>query len=385
MLQGLILCMALFGIASSPFDNACLAYAWGVFCGMYALVFAPIFLFILDLEHTKRVAQGIYTPFVHDRVQFRTEGRPAPNTRKRLIWTLDLLFNIRAIGWSHCIRRDSPWKVQLEVPASSANATSHDSSDASLLLLPCLDLSTCRLLLCTVVRAAVDLGIFTSCDMLARTDVLLKFKGDSTGTIWASLLWDWLGRPVFGCVYIYSAMDGMHSALVLVCTLNALSQGNPTLQSWMYPPLFGSSRTCDLSGELQIVTLPEMSSLTLCSVLDAIMARHVPVRAEYGVPKSLHAQRIQAFQQTDPDGRRVFPVRCPSCYRIIRSLEKLEHVAVACRDLQYAAAGDRLSDVVRRIHEKMQSTRCSKAVPWESLRGSLVTVDSKVAGFNPGA
>jgi hypothetical protein len=237
-LFALIIVSTNLSIGFSSTLNPIWSYGWGLFNAWAAIVWTPLWLWCLDPCSCQRL---------HRRMDCQPESptlwvvqqRPSAPSFARLYWIADLLTDIRAVAWSHGLRKDSPWHKIRASPGQEKKQiepkTASDCHRPSALIQGCL-------LRCVVLCAETEL-LSISANYYAHSlhDV------DSRPTL--EQLPGTVSRALVVAACVYCLISIIHTATTLVQMFWFFARTRQAPPIWMFPALFRGKISWNLASK----------------------------------------------------------------------------------------------------------------------------------------
>ena len=273
----LIIALACLSIWSSSTLNPIWSYGWGLFNAWSAIVWTPLWLWCLDTRSCQRLHR---TTDNKSQTTWTVEQQPAASWFARFCWTMDLLTDLRAVAWSHGLRKDSPWhKIRVSSPPDvpreekryiEAAIVSDDREHSAFLRESLLRL----VVLCAkieLLNIAANYYVHFLLDVESRS--ALDYSIHKTT------------RALVSAACIYCLISSIHTVVTFAQMAWYFVRTRQAPPTWMFPALFGSKISMNLASKSNIAFAHVHRAPWLTdqphSVLVTNLARRLPLQPHH--------------------------------------------------------------------------------------------------------
>lgn len=232
----LIAFLSLSNILISPYSSPMLNFLTGMGSAWY-IIWSGDLLFIQDPRTFKRLQGHFIAEARGAHVIYTWQPIPEPHTLSRFFWVLDLVTNLRELGWEHGLHKDSIPLLQRQGRNSSS--------------LGCTS-STCttRTFLISQIKRATPAYLFMFIYEqvpLPEQDLILSYMPCHVKSIVYHnvRLWSWT-------IYVHFLLKFTHCIIAITAVgLFGKNWLGTAGEPWMYPPIFGSASSFFTTWKIQ--------------------------------------------------------------------------------------------------------------------------------------
>jgi hypothetical protein len=240
----LIIALACLSIWSSSTLNPIWSYGWGLFNAWSAIVWTPLWLWCLDTRSCQRLHRTTDSKF---QATWTVEQRPAASWFARFCWTMDLLTDLRAVAWSHGLRKDSPWHM---IRASSPSDVPQKEKEQIEPTIASGDREHSVFYRDCLLRLVVLCAKIVLLSIAAKYYVRFLLDVDGGSTLDYSI--HKTTRALVSAACIYCLISSIHTVVTLAQMSWFFARTRQQPPTWVFPPLFGSKLSMNLASKSRI-------------------------------------------------------------------------------------------------------------------------------------